>query len=377
MKARNMIRLSSPPVTEEDIRAVSDVLRSRWLVQGKNVEAFEADLALYLEVRHAVAVSSGTAALHLALLAMGISPGDEVILPALTFPATANVVELTGARSVLVDIDPQTFNIDPEKIEERITSRTKAIMPVHLAGQPAEMKSILALARRHGIPVLEDAAGALGAQYGKKKCGSMGRVGCFSFHPRKVITTGEGGLIATSRKDLAEKARCLRNHGQKLHRGRRAFHMAGFNYRMTEMAAAMGRVQLSGIENLLAGNTERAETYRRLLSDFPGLETPFHNPANRHVYQVYTVLLPPAVNRDRLIVRLRERGIECSILTFALHLEPYYRKKYGLKPGDFPNAHSVFRRSLALPFSSALSGKDMAFVSATLKETLTKELERV
>ena len=218
-----MIRLIIPEIGDEEVQAVSAVLRSGYLVQGKHVEDFEHRVAAFVGVKHAVAVSSGTAALHVALAALDIGPGDDVLVPDFTFPATANVVALLGATPVLVDVDPATFNTTADLLRPAITPRTKAIMPVHLFGQPAEMQPILDLAAEHGLAVVEDAACALGALYHGRPCGSLGQLGCFSFHPRKVITTGEGGMIVTDDDALAERLRLLRNHGMAKHAGRHPF----------------------------------------------------------------------------------------------------------------------------------------------------------
>ncbi len=245
-----MIRLAIPEIGETEVDAVAGVLRTGFLVQGEHVRIFEERMADFVGARHAVAVSSGTAALHLALLALGVGPGDEVVVPGFTHPATANVVELVGARAILVDVDLRTFNIDPAAVAEAIGPRTKAIMPVHLFGQPAEMGSLLRLAADRGLSVIEDAACALGSAYRGQRCGTFGTVAAFSFHPRKVITTGEGGILTTNDDGMAAHLRRLRNHGQEIDRGRGRFLEAGLNYRLTDFQACWRRASIPGSPTL-------------------------------------------------------------------------------------------------------------------------------
>lgn len=286
-----MIRLIRPEIGTEEIRKVSEVLKSGFLVQGKNVEKFEKKVANYLSVKYAMAVSSGTAALHLALIALGIKEGDEVVLPDFTFPATGNVVVLVGAKPVLIDIDLKTFNIDPTRIEGNITSRTKAIIPVHEFGQSADMDPILDIAKRNNLYVIEDAACALGAEYKDKKCGTMGDIGCFSFHPRKAITTGEGGMVVTNNPDVAAKVKALRNHGMTNKDGIYYFEYTGFNYRMTDFQAALGWVQMKKLDEIIKKRRELAALYDSFLKGNDILIIP--NVANgiKHIYQSYVVLL--------------------------------------------------------------------------------------
>ncbi|MCP4215992.1 MAG: DegT/DnrJ/EryC1/StrS family aminotransferase, partial [bacterium] len=244
-----MIKLAKPYIPEEAIKNVVDVLRSGNLVQGKYAKEFEISLCDYLDVPHAVVVSSGTAALHLALIALGIKESDEVIVPAFTFPATANVVELVGAKPVFVDINLSDFCIDTSNIEAKITAKTKAIMPVHEFGQAAKMDDIIALVKKYNLKLVEDAACALGTEFDNQKVGTFGELGCFSFHPRKAITTGEGGVIVTRSAELAEKLRVLRNHGISAKNGTIDFIAAGLNYRMTDFQAALGLGQMKSLED--------------------------------------------------------------------------------------------------------------------------------
>jgi len=271
-----MIKLAKPNISEEAIKKASDVIRSGNLVQGKYVKEFEESLCRYLNVKNAIVVSSGTAALHLALLVLDIKKGDEVIVPAFTFPATANVVEIVGAKPIFVDITLDDFCIDTSKIEEKITSNTKVIIPVHEFGQAAKMDDIMNIAKKYNLKIMEDAACALGAEINNKKVGTFGDLGCFSFHPRKAITTGEGGAIVTNNDVLAEKLRALRNHGISLVNNKVDFIYAGLNYRMTDFQAALGLVQLSEIENIIEQRIKIANLYDDKLSYNSKIKLPYY-----------------------------------------------------------------------------------------------------
>ncbi len=357
-----MIRLVVPEIGEDEILAVGEVLSSGYLVQGVHVEAFERLVADYVGVRHAVAVSSGTAALHLALLALDIRAGDEVIIPDFTFPATANVIVLAGATPVLVDVEPTTFNLDVTQLRQAITSHTRAIMPVHLFGLSADMDPILTIAEEFGIPVIEDAACALGASYYGRPCGSMGRIGCFSFHPRKVITTGEGGMAVTNDDELADRIRLLRNHGMVRQVGGMQFTQAGFNYRMTDFQGAMGRVQIQRLEDIVTRRSILAEAYGAALSRIPSIVLPATPAGLRHVWQSYVILIGDNISRDRIIDVLRERGIEATIGTYAVSAQPAYAQINKMAP----NSLRAFAHSLCLPLHSRLSLTDIEEVADCL-----------
>nr|MDO8134547.1 DegT/DnrJ/EryC1/StrS family aminotransferase [Candidatus Njordarchaeum guaymaensis] len=259
---RKKIPVADPYITREDVRAVAQAIKNKRLSQGQYVDRFEREFASYLGRKHALAAMNGTAALHLAIMSVGVKPGDEVIVPSFTFIATSNCVLYAGAKPVFVDIDPNTYNIDPEKIERLISPRTKAIIPVHYAGQPADMDPILEIAERRGLCVIEDAAEAHGATYKNRKAGAIGELGCFSFYPNKNMTTGEGGMLATDDDEIAEKVRLLRSHGQDS----RYHHVTiGYNYRMTDMQAALGMVQLRRLDRILRKKREAAEYYGKLL----------------------------------------------------------------------------------------------------------------
>jgi dTDP-4-amino-4,6-dideoxygalactose transaminase len=371
-----------PSIEEDDLQAVSEALASGRLVQGERVAEFERAVADYVGCKHAVAVTNCTAALHLSLLALGVGPGDIVVVTAYSWIATANVIELCGAQPAFVDIDKDTFNIDPNRLEEvlsnlmksnKVARRVKAILPVHAFGLMADMPQISELAQRFDLPIVEDAACALGASYKGKKAGAWGVMGCFSFHPRKAITTGEGGMITTDDSKLAEHLRALRNHGQDPGAVAPDFIMPGFNCRMTEFQAALGRSQMAKLDRIVAARRQLAVSYNRLLKNTPA-QTPVVQEDCQPVYQSYVVLLhnEDRHRRDELVARLREEGIETTIGTCHMPMATYYRKRYGYKPGDFPVTDQVFVRSLALPFYEGLSSEEQELVVEALVRSLSK-----
>jgi dTDP-4-amino-4,6-dideoxygalactose transaminase len=344
-----VIRLAWPDVGSEEAAAVAEVLKSGRLTMGPKVAEFEAELARACGVEHAVAVSSGTAALHLAVLALGIGPGDEVVVPAYTFPATANAVALAGARPVLVDVDPATMNLDPDKV--RVTPRTKAILAVHLFGRPAPLE------RLPDLPVLEDAAGALGARRQGRLCGSLGLAGCLSFHPRKIVTTGEGGAVTTGSAELAEAVRRIGNHGW----AGEDMPGPGFNYRLPDVLCAIGIPQLRRLAELLEARTRIADRYTERLRGV--LETPSADEGDTHGWQAYVVRLD---RRDEALEALRAEGIEAQIGTYAAHRLAAYRDQ-----GPFPGADAVFERALALPLHTRLTEVDQDRVCEALTRVVS------
>lgn len=375
-----MIRLTIPSIEEDDLAAVREVLASGFLVQGPRVAAFERAVADYLGVRHAIAVSNCTAALHLALLALGVRSGDLVIVTAYSYTATANVIELCAGQPIFVDIEPQTFNMAADRLAEtlqrlaanrELIARVKAILPVHTFGHPADMPALIAVAERYGIPVVEDAACALGATLHGRPAGAWGTLGCFSFHPRKAITTGEGGLIVTDRDDLAWRLRALRNHGQDPDALGPDFVMPGFNYRLTEFQAALGLTQMAKLDRIIAGRRARAAEYDAMLAGSP-IRPPVTAAGAAPVYQSYVVLLPAeaAPRRGDLIGRLRSEGIETTIGTWHMPLTTYFRTRYGYRPGDFPVTDEVFARSLTLPLHEQLTADEQRRVVGRLTELL-------
>jgi dTDP-4-amino-4,6-dideoxygalactose transaminase len=368
-----VIRLAHPPIDERDLAAVAAVLRSGWLIQGPEVRAFEAETARLAGAAHGVAVSNGTAALHLALLAMDIGAGDEVAVAAYSWPATANAVVLCGGTPVFVDIESRTGGMDPERLAQLLRARPsiRAVLPVHAFGGFCDMPPIRAAADGLGIPVLEDSACALGARLCGRPAGSWGAAACFSFHARKVITTGEGGAVVTDDEALANKVRTLRNHGLDPTSAEPDFVTAGFNLRMTEFQGALGRLQLAKLPDLIAAHRRAAQWYAELLAPVP-VELPAALEPEAHVYQAYVVLLPraAAARRRDVFARLKAAGVEATIGTYHIPLTSYFRRTGGHKPGDFPVTDDIAARGVALPMHHALSRDDAAQVVQALTTAL-------
>ncbi len=369
-----MIRLTIPSIEEDDLQAVREILESGFLVQGVKVVEFEKIVAKYTGAKHAIAVSNCTAALHLSLLSLNIGVGDFVAVPSYSWIATANVVELCGAHPIFVDIDPQTFNMSTHHLESVLKNITtnpetsyqlKAILPVHIFGETADMMVINELAKHYHIPVIEDAACALGASHNGKKAGTWGNIGCFSFHPRKAVTTGEGGVIITDDDQVAYRLRVLRNHGQDC----LEFIMPGFNYRITEFQAALGITQMSKLERIIKARRHSATIYDHLFIDTP-VKIQAVLPGNRHIYQSYTILLPEEINRYEMILYLKGRGVETTIGTIHMPMTVYYRTHYGFKVGDFPCTDRIARRSLTLPLYEKLTEEEQQQIVEAVLEGL-------
>lgn len=363
-----MYRLSIPSIDARELKAIADVLKTGFLVQGKKVAEFEGVVQDFLGVPYALAVNSGTSALHLALVAAGVKKGDEVIIPDLSFPATANVIELTGARPVIVDIEPRTFNIDTRLIEKAITSKTRVIMPVHLFGQSSDMGPILKIARKHKLLVIEDAACVLGAKYKGRYSGTLGEMGCYSFHPRKVITTGEGGIIVTRNKDFAHRLKLLRNHGMEHSAQGIDFHAAGYNNRMTEFQAAMGLVQMTKLQNIIRARQKGFYLYNRALSTIGWLKTPVCAEGNTHLVQSYVVQVDDSIDRSKLISYLKEHQIEAGIGTYAMHRIKYYKNKYKLNAKNYPVADRAFDKLMSLPLYQGIRPSDIQAIAQRIKK---------
>jgi perosamine synthetase len=351
-----VVRLAKPDVGEEELAEIRDVFHSGILTMGPKVAELEELLAAAAGTTHAVAVSSGTAALHLAVLALGIGPGDEVLVPAYTFPATANVVALAGATPVLADVDPVTMDLDPADAARRVTPRTKAILAVHLFGRPARLEELPPL------PVLEDAAGALGAARAGRPCGSLGALACFSFHPRKIVTTGEGGAVTTSNDELAEAVRSLRHHGWSPSGGYEDLPRPAFNYRLSDVLAAVGIPQLRRLDELYAAYDHVARGYAERLAHLD-VVLPSADEGDRHGWQAYVIQLD---RRDEVLAALRAQGIQCQIGTYALHRLGAYRGR-----GAFPGADTAFERALALPLHAALSEAELDRVAEALDKLVS------
>jgi dTDP-4-amino-4,6-dideoxygalactose transaminase len=349
------IRLARPDVGAEEVAAFEEVVASGQLTMGPKVAEFEQELARACGTTDAVAVSSGTAALHVAVLAMGLGPGDEVLVPAYTFPATANVVRLIGATPVLVDVDPETMNIDPAAAHAAVTPRTRAVIAVHLFGRPARLEEL------PDQPLLEDAAGALGATRAGRPCGSLGVAGCLSFHPRKIVTTGEGGAVTTSDEEIAARARQWRHHGWNA--AGSDMPIPALNYRIPDLLCAIGTPQVRRLEELLAGRERVAAAYAERLADLP-VVLPRADDGDRHGLQAYVIQV---ADRDRVKAELLAQGIEVQIGTYALHLLSAYRDA-----GDFPGAKHAFETALALPFHSRLTEDELDRVAAALTAVVSE-----
>jgi len=346
----HLIRLAWPDVGAAEAEAVAEVLESGQLTMGPKVDEFERGLAAACGTEHAVVVSSGTAALHLAVLALGIGPGDEVLVPAYTFPATANVVALVRAKPVLVDVDPVTMNLDPAQLE--VGPRTKAIIAVDLFGRPARIEEL-----PDGVPVLEDAAGALGARRQGRPCGSLGALACLSFHPRKIVTTGEGGAVTSDDAELAVAIRRMRHHGIEPRAEFEIAH-AGLNYRLSDILCAVGIPQLARLDDLLETRTRLAAGYTERLRDV--VDVPAADEGDVHGWQAYVIQVDGAAG---VIAALREQGIEAQVGTYALHRLAAYRDQ-----GEFPGASQVFDRAIALPFHTRLTTSDLDRVAEAVTE---------
>jgi perosamine synthetase len=363
MENSSIVRLIKPNISPAEIEAVGRVLETGMLVSGPIVQRFERLLAEYIGVANAVCVSSGTAALHLALLAADIRPTDEVLVPAFTFRATANVVEIAGAIPIFIDCRPGSVNIDPDRLVDQIGPRTKAIIPVHAFGIPADMDSIRDIARKYDLVVIEDAACALGSKYNGISCGAFGDLAAFSFHPRKLLTTGEGGVIVTHDPITADILRSLRNHGFDADDYRRP----GFNYRMTDFQAALGISQLGRFDAYLEKRKHLAKTFRSILQEIDWLEIVEGDSSGESNIQTFLIKVDDRINRDALIVHLVAHGIEATIGTYCVPLTHYYRLRYGFSKAEFPEAYDAYRRCLSLPLHDGLSSKDMFKISDTLK----------
>ena len=374
------------------MRAVQLPLETGWVVQGPYVAKFEGMFSAFTGARHSAATSSCTTALHIAVAALGLKPGDEVIVPAFTWVATPNVVEYMGARPVFCDVDLDTFNLNVEQAAALVTPRTVGIIPVHLFGLCADMRPVLDLAARHKLWVVEDAACAFGGWYHGRHAGTLGEMGCFSFHPRKSITTGEGGMITTAREDLIEASRSLRDHGASRsdlarHKGKGGFLLAdfdrlGYNYRMTDIQGSLGCVQLQRAEWILSRRRALAARYDQLLSDVEWLQTPLVPEGYVHGYQAYVCLFrpePPAVSnverlharRNELMMRLEEGGIATRQGTHAAALQTYYAEKYGLRPEQFPNSYIADRLTVTLPLYPQMTEGEQQQVTDGLREVFS------
>ena len=358
--------------------AVIATLKSGWLSTGPKTLQFEKEFARFTGARHAIGLTSCTAALHLALLAHGIGKGDEVIVPSFTFAATANMVVNVGATPVFADILPDTYNLDPRDITKKITKRTKAIIPVHYAGQPANLDQVMAIARAHTLVVIEDAAHAVGATYAGKPIGSHGNTACFSFYATKNLTTGEGGMLTTNDDRIAEAVKKNRLHGisrdawkryQKGGSWRYEVTAPGWKYNMFDLQAALGLSQLKKLPAFLRRRADYAARYDRLFEASAGIRTPVVAPGLTHARHLYPILVD-AKKRDYVIAQLARRNIGVSVHFIPLHLQPFYQKTFGYRKGDLPVTEAVFARILSLPLYPKMTKKDCEYVAAHVNDII-------
>lgn len=392
---QTFLPFSTPCIGEEEIAEVIDSLRSGWITTGPKTKRFEEEFREYIGARHAIAVNSCTAALHIALAALGIGPGDEVIVPTFTFCSTANVVVHLGARPVLVDVG-EDFNVTPEAIERAITPKTKAIIPVHYGGQPCDLEAIYAIAADHNLPVVEDAAHAVGATYHGHKIGSdslrpatgdLRIVTCFSFYATKNMTTGEGGMITTADDELAERMRLLSLHGMSRDAWKRYTSagswyyevvMAGYKYNMTDIQAALGIHQLRKLDDFIAARQRIASLYDQAFADVPEVETPLVHPDRSHAYHLYAIRLNLerlTIDRAQFIEELKALNIGTSVHFIPVHLHPYYRQTFGYRPGDFPIAERLYERVISLPIFPKMTENDVADVVEAVKTVVFRHLK--
>jgi len=383
MKPIMNVPIARTNLLDSEIQSVIAPLESGWLVQGPKVQDFESKWSAFTSSENSLAVTSCTTALHLSLAALGFGPGDEAIVPAFTWISTANVIEHLGGKVVFCDIDPLTFNIDVSQIESKISPKTKAIMPVHLFGLSADMSPINEIAKRHNLWVIEDAACGFGAKYHGAHVGTLGTTGCFSFHPRKAITTGEGGMVTTSDSDLADKIRCLRDHGATMsdlqrHLGAKPYLLAdhpeaGYNQRMTDIQGALGSAQMDRAAEIVAERQRLAGIYNAAFVGLDWLRTPACPEGYQHGYQSYPCMFRPddlslsnlkAVNlaRNVWMEALQQEGISTRPATHAVHMLSYYKNKYDTRPTDFPNAYISNDCSISLPLFHGMSEAEQTYV---------------
>jgi len=369
-----------PSIGKEEIKEVVDTLKSGWLTTGPKAHKFEEMAGEYLGCKNTIALSSCTAALHLALVALGIEEGDEVITTPFTFVSTANVILHCKAKPVFVDIDKNTYNIDPSKIEKAITKKTKAIMPVHYAGNPCQMGEIMKIAKKHNLAVIEDGAHAFGSEYKGRKIGNIGDFTAFSFYAAKNLTTAEGGMLCVKNKELAEKIRILSLHGMskdawKRYSGKGSWYyevvLPGYKYNMPDILASLGICQIKKINKFIAKKQKIAEIYQSNFSGIKELVLPKTEKENRHSWYLYPVLInSDKISRNDFIEALKLENIGATVHFIPVHLHPYYKEKFGYKEGDFPNAEYIYKRIVSLPIHSAMTEKDAKDVVFAVKKII-------
>ena len=370
--------LNKPYFDSEELKEIQKVLDSGWVSQGPKVKEFENKITNFLGINYAVAVSNCTSALHLGLLSIGINEADEVLVSDFTFPATGHSVLYCRAKPIFVDVDLITYNINSELIEENITDKTKAIIPVHTFGQPADMDPIMEIAKDYNLKVIEDAACALGAKYKNKFAGTIGDLGCFSFHGRKEVTTGEGGMVVTNNQTLVDKIRRLSVFGRITEYSNKSgnsfiskFIDVGYNYKMSDITAAVGVAQMEKLNKIIKRKRALAKYWDEKLQEIEYIEPPYVSENTKHIYQSYVALVDRCINRNKLIEALMKKGIQTQIGTYASHIQPVYNSNQ-----KCPNSLEIFNRSVALPIYYMLRKGDIDIAATILKNTL-KDLRRV
>lgn len=364
------IPLSSPDVTHREIEAINQVLSTPFLSIGPKIKEFEEKIANYIGVKYAIAVNSGTSGLHLCIRSLDIKDGDEVITTPFSFIASANCILFERAKPVFVDIDKNTLCIDVNKIEEKITKKTKAILPVHIFGHPCQMDKIMEIARKHNLKVIEDACEAIGAEYKGRKVGSFGNCGVFAFYPNKQITTAEGGMVVTNDEKIAKLCQSMRNQGRDEGDAWLSHSRLGYNYRMTEMSAALGVAQMDRVDEMLEKRQKVANLYNKRLSEIEGIKIPYIAPNVKMSWFVYIIRLDDKrflkEDRDQIMKELKARGINCRDYFPPIHLEPFYVKTFGYKKGSFPLTEKVSGLTIALPFYNNLTEKEINYICSSL-----------
>lgn len=370
------IPLSKPDITDLERKKVERVLETSYLSLGPKLEEFERKIAKYIGVKYAVGVNSGTSALHLIIRALGIKAGDEVITTPFSFIASANCILFEKAKPVFVDIQPHSLNINPELIEAKITAKTRAILAVDVFGYPADWDKLSKIAKKHKLFLIEDSAEALGSEYKNKKCGSFGDAAVFGFYPNKQITTGEGGAVVTNNKKIADLCRSMRNQGRDSKVNRWLVHRRlGYNYRLSELNCALGIAQLARIQEIIKRRNRVARMYSRKLKNIEEIDIPYIVPDVKIDWFVYAIRLKKGFRekeREQILKSLYKKGIECGIYFPSIHLQPFYRKIFGYKKGDFPITESVSERSIALPFYNNLREKEINYIVDNLTDILKK-----
>jgi perosamine synthetase len=365
-----MIPLARPDITEREKQAVQAVLDSNFLSLGPKLKEFEEKMAAYAGTKYAVACNSGTSGLHMIVAALGIKDGDEVITTPFSFISSSNCILFEHAKPVFVDIDERTYNIDTAQIEAKITNRTKAILPVHVFGQPANMHDIRRIAIKHGLFVIEDSCEAIGAEWNGRKAGTMSDAGVFAFYPNKQMTTGEGGIVVTNNENLAKLCYSLRNQGRGID-SQWLYHVRlGYNYRMSDLSAALGIAQLERLDEMIAARQRVADSYLKKLKDVEGVILPTIDERVKMSWFVFVIRLEPWIDRDLAMEILLERGVGCRPYFTAIHLQPFYRELFGYKEGDFPVTEHVASGTLAIPFFNHITKEQINTVVEEIKRAI-------